>query len=82
MYLNRPGTDTFTQLDDLVLLAGTGELVYCGPAKTAPAHFASMGHQCPPGESPGRFLCERVLSLACSLSPCCSTSSLVISLAL
>jgi len=54
--LNRPGSDVFNQVDNLLLLANTGELVYCGPAKQAVSHFAALGHACPSDESPGRFL--------------------------
>jgi len=54
--LDKPGTDIFHQLDHVVLLTDTGDLVYNGAANKVVDYFGSFGHVCPPSESPARFL--------------------------
>lgn len=57
--VHQPRSSAFAQFDDLILLSG-GRIVYSGPAADAVAHFAALGHACPPATNPAEFLADLV----------------------
>lgn len=61
MSIHQPRGSIFNLFDDLLLLA-EGRVVYCGAAKAAAAHFASLGYKCPNGINAGEFLVDLVSS--------------------
>ena len=57
--VHQPRSSAFAQFDDLILLSG-GRVVYGGAAREAVAHFAALGHACPPATNPAEFLADLV----------------------
>ena len=47
-------------LDDVLLLAPNGRVVYMGARDGALRHFAKLGHPCPPATNPAEHLIDLV----------------------
>jgi ABC-type multidrug transport system ATPase subunit len=59
--LHQPSSRIYNDfLDDCVVLAPGGKVVYAGDARRAVSYFARLGHPCPPATNPAEFLVELV----------------------
>ena len=58
--LHQPRSSIWHDLDDVLLLAPGGRVVFLGPTEAALAHFNSLGHRCPPLTNPAEFLIDLV----------------------
>lgn len=60
--IHQPRANVF-ELFDAVMLLAAGRTMFFGPPSDAIAHFAKLGHNCPPLTNPADFL----LDLLCPL---------------
>lgn len=59
--LHQPRASIWRMLDDVLLLAPGGHVVYCGPTQDILPHFDACGHRCPrEGINPAEFLIDLV----------------------
>jgi len=58
--LHQPRSSIWAHLDDVLILAPRGRVVYHGPRAAALAHFESLGHRCPPHTNPAEHLIDLV----------------------
>ena len=58
--LHQPRSTIWRHLDDALLLAPGGRVIYHGPADAALHYFARLGHKCPPQTNPAEFLIDLV----------------------
>jgi ABC-type multidrug transport system ATPase subunit len=58
--LHQPRSSIWATLDDVVLLAHGGRVVYRGPREAAMAHFAALGYPCPSHVNPAEHLIDLV----------------------
>ena len=58
--LHQPRSSIWAMLDDVLLLAPNGRVVYMGARDGALRHFAKLGHPCPPATNPAEHLIDLV----------------------
>ena len=58
--LHQPRSASFAKLDDLLLLAHGGRVVFSGPAQAALLWFLEMGHACPAHHNPAEWLVDLI----------------------
>lgn len=56
--IHQPRLDIFAMLSHILLLSSEGRMVYSGPAGSAQAHFAALGHIAPSDVNIADFLLD------------------------
>lgn len=69
--IHQPRLDIFQMLTHLLLLSGTGRMVFSGPARLAAAHFTALGHPPPPAVNTADFILDVVIRLSPSQVQAC-----------